>query len=580
MKHLLLSIFVLSCFLGFSQQTENTIKGKVTDEQNVALSGVHVTVKEKDKGTYTDANGNYKISAAPNEILVFSFTGKNSVQVLVQDVTTTLYIQLKDAVEELEEVVVTKRKIRQTQKQLSIAYSTDSTIVRTPLGYLSPKTVFYEFYTLSTGDLEGYFDILDAIYGKIAGARIKKDLYGQRHIHLSGNNTPATFMVDGNVLPIPPDNLNLEDILRVGIMYSNEAILRFGRRIGAGGIIFVNTKFTLQGAREGDTNLPYDQAKLRSNVYANNAISVESIQKSQAAYLSEFENSTDFESSKLVYQKFEKNYKNLPFFYIDAYAHFMKIGQSKFANQQIEEQMHLFENHPVYAKALAYQYDFFNDAKRANTLYEEIFKLRPNYIQSYRDLAESYRELGSYKKAAAMYARHNYLLEEGLIKTDTTGIQLLMERESDNLVGLQGEEIVKSSKLPRSKKFLDFNGARLLFEWNDSEAEFELKFVNPLSHFYAWEHTSEANQERIWNEKTLGYSCQEFLMDGSLPGKWLVNINYKGNKTTEPTYLKVTIFNHYGDEIQGKQVKVYRLSLKNNEQQLFTMSNMGKLVSN
>jgi len=229
---------------------------------------------------------------------------------------------------------------------------------------------------------------------------------------------------------------------------------------------------------------------------------------------------------------------------------------------------------------LIHTHDFFKDLKSANELYKQIFKLRPDHIQSYRDLAESYREIGDVKKAATMYARHNDLIEKGIIASDTMGIQMLMERESDNLLGLHGDEIVSNTKLQRSKKFMDFKGARLLFEWNDSEAEFDLKFINPLNHFYTWEHTSDANNERIWDEKTKGYSCQEFLMDGSLPGQWQVNMNYKGNKTFEPSYLKVTIFNHYGADIQGKTIKVFRLSHKNSEQKLFTMSNMGKLVSN
>ena len=82
------------------------------------------------------------------------------------------------------------------------------------------------------------------------------------------------------------------------------------------------------------------------------------------------------------------------------------------------------------------------------------------------------------------------------------------------------------------------------------------------------------------DEKLKGYSSEEFLIDGSLAGKWQVNVNYQGNKKLEPTYLKVTTYFNYGLSSQRKAVNVYRLSLKEKNYKLFDLVNAGNINTN
>ena len=51
------------------------ITGKVTDSRGEALPGVNVLVKGTGRGTSTDANGRFGISAELSETLLFSFIG-------------------------------------------------------------------------------------------------------------------------------------------------------------------------------------------------------------------------------------------------------------------------------------------------------------------------------------------------------------------------------------------------------------------------------------------------------------------------------------------------------------------------
>ena len=70
---LFLTLFLLTAFTW--AQTRQ-VSGTVTSaEEKTPLAGVSILVKGKAAGTQTDANGNYSISAATGDVLVFSFTG-------------------------------------------------------------------------------------------------------------------------------------------------------------------------------------------------------------------------------------------------------------------------------------------------------------------------------------------------------------------------------------------------------------------------------------------------------------------------------------------------------------------------
>ncbi|MCE7058754.1 TonB-dependent receptor [Dyadobacter sp. CY343] len=100
-------IFSLLLMLAFvtAAHAQNTIKGKIKDEQGQALPGVSVVVKGTTAGTVTDNEGNYTVNAERNATLVYSFIGY-----LTQEIATgnrnSVDITLQTDTKALEEVVV------------------------------------------------------------------------------------------------------------------------------------------------------------------------------------------------------------------------------------------------------------------------------------------------------------------------------------------------------------------------------------------------------------------------------------------------------------------------------------------
>ncbi|WP_394340938.1 SusC/RagA family TonB-linked outer membrane protein [Pleomorphovibrio marinus] len=167
-----------------------TIRGKVTDLNQLPLPGVSVLVEGTTQGTVTDLDGNYTIDAPETGYLVFSFIGFQTQRVAVGN-RSQINITMEEDVAGLDEVVVTALGIKREAKSLGYATSTvgqeEMTINRTP-------------------------NFMNALQGKMAGVNItplgagpsgtsKIRIRGQSSF--GGNNSPL-IVLDG----VPIDNTN------------------------------------------------------------------------------------------------------------------------------------------------------------------------------------------------------------------------------------------------------------------------------------------------------------------------------------------------------------------------------------
>ena len=582
MRTLLSFAFCFMLFNSFSQQTSNTIKGVIT-YGDYPLVNASIVIKGTSQGVESSINGKYEIEARPREMLVFSYVGMQTVEIMVEEVTQTLNLSMVRKVEELDEVVVTKRK-RMTQKDMAIDYPINNNIIKTGFGYINKETAGHAMKVIEGSVLNNAaIDILTALDGKYPGAgkgMIYDEVKGKTEevFGFGRSGFPAIFEIDGQVFTSAPTWLDLASIERVALIPSLSFAVKYGQ-IAKGGVVVINTKNAGNSVHEAETGKPYDRAKLRDNLFKNDALSQTSVLKNEALYLKELYQSKTKEEALAVYEKHKVNYGDSYFFIIDAYRFFMeRIEDKGVANGIITTHEDLFMENPVALKALAYVHQANGAFNKANELYKETFILRPNYAQSYMDLANSYRELGDGKKAASLYMRYDYLVNKGFLEKDSTAFAQIMDHEFNNLM-LKGNEIFsKEAKTHVLEE--DFNGTRLVFEWNDSEAEFELQFVNPEGRYFKTVHSMAKDAERIRDEKLLGYSCEEFLIDESLTGTWQVNAKYLGNKSLTPSYLKATIYYDYGSGAQRKEIKVIKLGLKNVNQELFKVNNTPSITSN
>ena len=83
---------------------QKAITGVVKDEQSETLIGVNILIKDSSRGTVTDTDGRYSIQAREGDVLVFSYTGYTSQEVVV-GTSNTIDVVLSSG-KTLDEVVV------------------------------------------------------------------------------------------------------------------------------------------------------------------------------------------------------------------------------------------------------------------------------------------------------------------------------------------------------------------------------------------------------------------------------------------------------------------------------------------
>ena len=580
MKNILI-LLVLVTFVTNIQAQSNTVKGKVT-QMDSPLANVQISIIDSETATKTDANGFYQLSAEPRDVIQYTYPGLNDVQILVEDVTRILNIEMSQEIHQLDEVTV-KGSNRKSQNELQQEYSYNPNLIKTAYGILDSETAPGKIRFLQENQINDVgICILDLMKNEFPGVNVVGDCVYGGLIYIRGLNSvsqapPAVYDVDGQVLTQTPTWIAPAAIQRLAVLNNLAMTTRYGS-IGAGGVIVINTKASAY-SRTVDGK-PIDYAKVKNNKYDNSALNTVDFKEGRPNYLIELLGAGTEEDAKAIYAEQIKKYSSSFYYVLDAYDYFSnRWNNQDFADMIVEDNKSIISSNPIALKSLAYIYQAQGQFKKANKLYENVYTLRAEYAQSYLDLANSYRELGLNQKAAAMYMRYDYLLAEELLEKEEQ-VKTIMDRDLNNLISLKGADLVSTDRVNEIKLDDDFKGTRLVFEWSNSEAEFELQFVNPEKRYYKSKHSLVANAERIQSEKRSGFSSEEYLIDDTLRGNWLVNATYLGNKSLTPTYLKATVYYNYGSASQRKETKVFKLGLRNVNQQLFSVSNAVSMVAN
>ncbi len=569
-KIFILAAFVLSSAL--TAQQIRKIQGTVSDGSN-PMKDVMIEVQGKDSSVYSDGEGKYAIEAEVGDMLKYSYTGMKDYIVRVEDVSRHLNLIMIPDVEELSEVTVTGTN-RKSQQDMAIEYATNPRIIRTAFGYLDADRAPGRVIMIDQSNIMAVqLDIFGVIRNRFPGISVVGNCQTGGNVIIRGAGSissprSAVYDVDGLVLTQAPCWLDPLQIKRMAIIPTIGFSARYGA-LGNGGVVIINT---ISGNPQDPKIV--DQARLRNNYATQPVLGAEAVAQSEPTYMTALREVNSAEEAKSVYNRYAEQYSGSPYFYLDTYQYFHdRLNDAEFADQIIRENRFRFDNNAAVLKGLAYLYQEQGRSAKALDVYKDVFILRPQYSQSYQDLAIAYEDARSYDKAAGMYARYKYLIDENfLVASDH--FSKIIQHESDNFLKLNAGKAGIGLKKVLTDPYVE-NTTRVVVEWNDTEAEFELQFVNPEGQYHTWKHTYAENEERLVDEKMKGYSMEEHIIDKALPGLWEVNVRYLGNKSLTPTYLKVTTYYNYGQRDQQKEVNTFKLTLKNNWQKLLSINNPG-----
>jgi TonB-linked SusC/RagA family outer membrane protein len=240
-------LFML-CSFAMAQQNI-TVKGHVQDKQGTSLPGVSVKIKGTNRGTTTQADGNFSIEAPSTGTLEISYVGYEG-QNIVLNGRTQLSISLADTKTDLNEVVV-------------IGYGTQK-----------KKDVTTAVVSVSTKDI-GERPIIQtaaALQGKAAGVQVTQPS-GKPGATFSVRVRGATSVQAGNeplyvIDGVPTSDtrdINPNDIENITVLKDASSAAIYGAR-ASNGVVLITTKRGKSGAGVINFNTYYGVSNVAKKI--------------------------------------------------------------------------------------------------------------------------------------------------------------------------------------------------------------------------------------------------------------------------------------------------------------------------
>jgi len=569
MKH---SIFLLVFVLLLLSVCESKaqVTGRVIDADRQALQHVHVVVSPTGWGTQTDADGRFRIYARPGNVLHFSHVAMEPDYVRVQTRSDEIYIKMQPAEIELAgvEIRAKKKKAHKSQRELLAEYPENKSLIKTSWGILDKDLSSTHFRIIDGEDLvPAGSDFLYSLQVYVPNMQIIRGIGGDSVYLGITSGQPAIFDVDGFIYFSVPLHVNAVDIYRVAILERNAAFMRYGPQ-GAGGVIVINTKAQTEIDDRGVIRT-YDNRAMTDSL-KRAASFLDPYQSAEPGYIEKLRAVKTRKKAWSVYEEHKEEYLQDPYYFLDVYDLFLsRWGNSKTSTLLFEDvREHLPEDVSV-LRALAYLQQHYNKNSAASDQYIQILLTQSWEAQALRDAANAYAEAGDIEKAWLYYTQYigiqnqlpesffDALGEDFLITTEMLGI--LDRHDAPFLDPYEMEDIL-----------VEDMRTRLVFEWNQGDAEFELQFVSPQKFFDTWDHNASGDDSQA-AEVAKGYCSKQFFLAKENVGLWEVNIDYKGNPSGMPTYLKVSIYHNFGLTDQSLEVKVFKLTEDQEKGQLLTI---------
>ena len=524
------------------------------------IQGASIRVKNKLIESKSDFEGYFTIKAKPNDILVVNYLGMDEKQILVDDMND-VYVLLKTNAEILDEVVLNSSKAIDKE-------------VDTGFGKKNKDAVGFSTSTITAKDISpAAITLVDVIKGKFAGVQVgsnqdmsptgnKATIYVRGGSLSINNSASAIFDVDGMIYTETPDFLDPQQIESITLLRSIGATNKYGSE-GRGGVFIIKMNVLARGSAE-----IINSALIKGNDYSE-VLPIYTNDSIDSYYINELKAAKTFIEAKTIYEQQKKyiNTLSVPY-YFECYDYFSSWDRS-YAYSILTSLASLAKDNPKALKALAFKMEEIGKLEDAKIIYQYLLDIRPSDEQSYRDLALIYKELGENAMAVDLYTK---MLKKEIPMVDMLGLEETIANEAAEIY-FKNKNKTYLSRFPVSRLrglfpeyiWKEFGyDYRIVFDWTDPNIEFNVQFVNPKNKYFNWSHTVIDSKANMIDEIQYGYNTEEFIIDDSEKGDWIINIeNFTIENNENPTYLKYTVFKNYGRPNQIKKLRVINLSKLN-----------------
>ncbi len=218
-------LFTILFALFFTQNLTAQISGKVTDPAGEPLIGATISVKGAASGTVTDAEGNFRLNAPADAVLIFSYTGFAPQEIAVAG-RTYINMVLSEDIQLLEQVIVVGYGVQKKKDLTTAVVSIDEKDIRD----------------------RPMVSAAEALQGKAAGVQVVQPS-GKPGGDIAVRVRGATSVLAGNeplyvVDGVPTTDirgLNPADIESMSVLKDASSAAIYGAR-AANGVVLITTK--------------------------------------------------------------------------------------------------------------------------------------------------------------------------------------------------------------------------------------------------------------------------------------------------------------------------------------------------
>jgi len=540
------------------EETGHIITGEVSGviySADGVLSGAVIMVKGGSIGTTTSDSGEFSLKSKLGDILEITYLGMQTKELIVEKLSGNDILMLHKNNDLDEVVIVGTGAVEEAEEK-----------VYTANGKVDSKKLGYTVTTIGEDEFsEAPVTVTDATRGKLLTTTqgqnddisqaifrgVNSVLMNQYPlIVIDGSPMERNSSVAGTSTNKMTDYINPDNVASITILRGLAATNRYGSE-GNRGVILITTKNAVPGE---ESKKPYNRALVRDNDYNENLTAINTSIKEK--YIDDLKKHTGVKDQYNFYLDQRNKYISDFQYFANVSDYFSQLGYRELSSKILTNILENNSNEIETLLFVAYKAEEKRNFILAERIYKRIIELKPKEAQGYRDLALIYEKTGNYNKALNIYLN---IQNNKFNDVNFSGLRKNINNEMRRLILKHKNDLILTGVSNEYFSHVNYD-ARIVFDYNNRDAEFEFQFVNPQKKFFTWSHTKEMNASRIYDEKNQGFNSEEFLLISAEKGEWLINIesNIKNNKT--PVVVKYTVFKNYGKANETQQSKVLLLN--------------------
>ncbi len=258
----------------------------------------------------------------------------------------------------------------------------------------------------------------------------------------------------------------------------------------------------------------------------------------------------------------KKEYANSSAFYLDMADFFIEKKMPDYALRILSNiaEMEL-ENHQL-LRILGHRLIQLGYYKEAIYVFKEVLKIREEEPQSYRDLGLAYSKDKQFQKAIDML----YDVVRKRWDSRFPEIELIALHEMNAIIATCDEQLNLRVIDERLLVNLPVD-IRVVLDWDADNTDMDLWIIDPKKEKCYYSHPKTCIGGYMSRDFTGGYGPEEFMLKNAMPGKYVIKVNYYGNRQqvlAGATTIQVLLTTGFGTE--NKKNKAITMRLKDQKE--------------